>query len=142
MDAFVPPSWSRVLVSHTDVPVTDRLVPRSRPPAALAVAVLAIVGLLGSAVMVVAHVSLGLPLVAIGFGLGIVAFGAVLLGVLRRSSWTWPVALAVNAIALAGSVMPWRGLERSGLPTLVAVIALAVLVSRPGRDALLYRDPR
>lgn len=112
---------------------------RTRPTAATVVAVLGALGMVGSAAMIVLHLTLDLPGLAVAFGLGVLAYAAVTLGALRQASWAWPVALVVNAIALASTVMPWRGLERSGLPALVAVVALGVLVSRPGRDALLYR---
>ena len=111
----------------------------TRPTAATVVAVLGALGMVGSAAMIALHLTLDLPGLAVAFGLGVLAYAAVTLGALRQASWTWPVALVVNAIALASTVMPWRGLERSGLPALVAVVALGVLVSRPGRDALLYR---
>lgn len=125
-------------MSRTDTSATTPSRQHERPRAATVIGVLGAIGLAGSAFMAVAHLSLSTAIAA-GFGLGVVLFGAVTYGALRQTSWAWPVGLAVNAIALAGSVMPWRGLERSGLPTLITVTALALLVSRPGRDALLYR---
>jgi hypothetical protein len=113
----------------------------SRPGPATAVTVLAVVGALGSAAMVVFHlVQIYLPAVAGGFVVGIFLFGAVAYGAWRRTGWAWPVALVVNGLGLISSVMPWRGLEMSGPPALVTLAALVILISRPGRDALLYRQ--
>ncbi len=124
-------------MSRTDTPATTPT-PTRRPRAATAIGVLGAIGVAGSAVMAIAHLDLSLALAA-GFGLGVVLFGAATYGALRQTAWAWPVATVVNAIALAGSVMPWRGLERSGLPALITVVALGLLFARPGRDALLYR---
>jgi hypothetical protein len=35
--------------------------------------------------------------------------------------------------------MPWRGLDMSGPPALVTLVALAVLLSAPAREAMLGR---
>lgn len=122
-------------MTRTDLPAsTDR-----RPGAATAVGVLAVLGTLGSIVMVVAHVRLDLPAVAALFAVGTLLFAAVAVGAFRLTSWAWPVAVVVNGLGFASSVMPWRGLENSGVPALVTLVALVLLLSRPGRDALLYR---
>jgi hypothetical protein len=47
-------------------------------------------------------------------------------------------ALVVNALAFLSSVFPVRGIE-AVVPALVTLAAIVVLLSRPGRDALLYR---
>jgi hypothetical protein len=122
-------------VTRTDTPRPTS----SRPAAATAVGVLSIIGALGSAGMVAAHVALELPVVAAFFGAGVVLFALVAYGAFRGAAWAWPVGLAANGIAFAATVMPWRGLERSGLPAVITLVALALLISRPGRDALLYR---
>jgi hypothetical protein len=126
-------------VSRTDTPAT---IPTQRPRAATAIGVLGVLGMLGSAGMTVAHLQLEMPGVAAGFGVGVLLFAVAAYGAFRLAGWAWPVGLVVNGIALAAAILPWRGLERSGLPALVAVTALALLVSRPGRDALLYRRQR
>lgn len=126
-----------------------------RPTAATAVGVLALLGVVGSVVMTLAHLDLdipvvsalgptgrALPAVAAGFAVGTLLFAAVAYGAFARTSWAWPVALVVNGLALASATMPWRGIESSGVPALVTLIALVVLVSRPGRSALLYDRDR
>ena len=109
-----------------------------RPAMSTAVAALSVLGAIGSAVMVPAHLSLGMTNLAIGFGVGIAAYLLLAFGAARQRAWAWPLGLVVNAIGLAAAAMPWRGLDRSGLPTLVCLIALGLLVSRSGRAALLY----
>lgn len=122
----------------------------ARPPAATAVGVLAALGVIGAIFMALAHSGLDLPLVsalgaprivpvAVGFAVGAVLFGAVAWAALTQASWAWPFAVATNGIAFASSVMPWRGINRSGLPALVTLAALALLASRNGREALPYR---
>lgn len=128
-------------------PHTDR-----RPAAATTVGVCAALGVVGSIVMTLAHLDLGLPVVsalgptgrslpfvAAGFGFGALLFALTCYGAFKRTSWAWPVAVVVNSLALGSAVLPWRGIDRSGLPTLVTVVALAVLLSPAGRAALLYR---
>jgi hypothetical protein len=121
---------------------TDPHAPARRPGVSTAIGVLAVLGFVGSVVMVVAHVNLGLPLVAALFVVGAVLFGVVAYGVFRQTTWAWPVALVVNGLGFVSSVMPWRGLTNSGPPALVTLIALALLLSPAGREALLYRRTR
>jgi hypothetical protein len=123
-------------LTSTGTPAPSSTAPASG--AATAVAVLAALGAAGSGLMAVAHLALDLPFLAAGFGLGIIAYAVLAYGAARRRAWAWPVGLVVNAVALAASALPWRGLERSGLPTLVSLVALALLVSRSARNALLY----
>jgi uncharacterized membrane protein (UPF0136 family) len=119
---------------------------RTRPPAATAVGVLAVVGVVGAIVMTLAHLGLdlgfiravALPPVAAGFAVGAVLFAAVAYGAFRRTSWSWPFALVVNALGFVSAVFPWRGVE-AVVPAAVTLAALAVLLSRPGREALLVR---
>lgn len=122
-------------MTSTHPPQQDRV---ERSKAALAVGALAVVGMLGSIAMVVFHVDLGLPLVAVGFGVGALLFAVTGYGAFTRASWAWPLALVVNGLGLVSSVVPWRGLEMSGPPALVTLIAVVILLSRPGRAALLY----
>ena len=113
-----------------------------RRPAATAVGVLAVLGVIGSIVMVVAHVRLELPMIAGGFVVGALLFAAVAYGAFTVASWAWPVAVVVNGLGLVSSVMPWRGIESSGPPALITLIALGVLLSPAGRAALLSRSPQ
>jgi hypothetical protein len=116
-------------------PSTDQ-----RPGAATAIAGLAALGTLGSIGMVVFHLTqIYLPFVAAGFVVGTFLFAAVTYGAWQRTTWAWPLGLVVNGLGFISSVVPWRGIEMSGPPALVTLIALGLLVSRPGREALLYR---
>jgi hypothetical protein len=118
----------------------------ARPGAATTVGVLAVLGIVGSLIMMLAHLGLdlgfieavNLPPVAIGFAVGALLFTAVAYGAFRQTPWAWPVALVVNALAFLSSVFPVRGIE-AVVPALVTLAAIVVLLSRPGRDALLYR---
>jgi hypothetical protein len=140
------------VTSPTDQRATEHT---DRPVAATIVGVLAVLGVIGSIIMTLAHLDLEIPVisqfgptgraivpVAIGFAVGTVLFAATAYGAFRRTSWAWPVALVVNGLAFISSVMPWRGLENSGVPALVTLIALGVLLSPAGREALLYRGIR
>lgn len=123
-----------------------------RPMAATAVGWLAVLGVLGSAAMTVAHLGIELPLlgggvtlvpVAVGFAVGTVLFAATAYGTFTLRPWAWPVALVVNALALASTASPLsRGdIEPATVGAVVAtLLAMVVLVSRPGRQALLYRS--
>lgn len=131
--------------------MTDTTI-RRRHPAATAVGVLAVLGAVGSIVMTLAHIDLGIPVIAefgpgrtilpaaIGFSFGALLFAAVAYGAFAERTWAWPLALVVNTLALASALMPWRGLERSGVPVLVTVVALVVLLSPAGRRGLLRRS--
>lgn len=121
---------------------TDPQTPRRRSGVATAIGVLAVVGVVGSVVMVVAHVSLDLPVVAGLFVVGAILFGVAAYGVFRRATWAWPVALVVNGLGFVSSVMPWRGLTNSGPPALITLVALGLLLSPAGREALLYRPTK
>lgn len=119
---------------------------RTRQPAATAIGVLALVGTIGAVVMALAHLGIdvgviraaSLPPVATGFAVGAVLFALVAYGAFRRTAWAWPLALVVNGIGFLSAVFPWRGPEAI-VPAAVTLVAVAILLSRPGRDALLYR---
>lgn len=119
---------------------------RTRSPAAATVGWLALVGVAGAVFMALAHLDLGLPFtevrqvvlpVAIGMAVGAVLYALVAYGAFTRKSWAWPAALVVNGIALAVTLgPPFRGAVEL-VPVVVSLAAIAVLVSRPGRAALL-----
>lgn len=121
---------------------------RTRPPAATAVGWLAVVGVVGAVFMSLAHLDVGVPFlevgrvvmpVAIGLAVGAVLYAVVAYGAFSRASWAWPAALVVNGIALAATAgPPFRGLFEL-VPIAVSLVAIAILVSRPGREALLHR---
>lgn len=134
----------------TETRTTDRAV--ERPGAATVIGVLAVLGVIGSVVMALAHLDVDLPVisqlgptgraivpVAVGFGVGAVLFAITAYGAFAMRAWAWPTALVVNGLAFASSVMPWRGLQSSGVPALVTLAALALLIAPAGRRALLYR---
>lgn len=120
--------------------------PQTHPPAVAAVGWLAVAGMVGAVFMSLAHWGLDvgflgggqvvLP-VAVGMAAGAVLYALVAFGAFTRRSWAWPAALAVNAIALAATLIPFRW--PSGLvPLAISLAAIGVLVSRPGRTALLH----
>lgn len=132
------------IVNSTDTAASSR----TRPPAATAVGWLAVVGVVGAVFMSLAHLDVALPLlevgrvvlpVAIGLAIGAVLYALVAYGAFTQRSWAWPAALVVNGIALAATAgPPFRGLFEL-VPIAVSLAALGVLVSRPGREALLNR---
>ena len=117
-----------------------------RAPAATAVGALAALGTVGAAFMAVSHSGIDMPLlnaprlpmVAAGFAVGTVLYGLVAWGTFTRRAWAWPAALTINAIGFASTIMPWRGWDRSGVPAVVTLLALVLLISRRGRQAMLY----
>lgn len=122
---------------------------RTRPPAASAVGWLAVVGVVGAVFMSLAHLNLPVPLldvgrvvapVAIGLAIGAVLYAAVAYGAFAQKSWAWPAALVVNGIALAATLGPPSRGTFELVPIAVSLVAIAVLVSPPGRAALLRRD--
>lgn len=129
---------------NTTAPSTSR----TRQSAATAVGWLAVVGTVGAAIMALAHLDVGVPFVevgrvvlpvAIGLAVGAVLYAAVAYGAFTQASWAWPAALVVNGIALAATAgPPFRGLFEL-VPIAVSLAAIGVLVSRPGREALLHR---
>jgi hypothetical protein len=117
-----------------------------RPPAATAVGMLCVLGVVGSGVMALTHLGLAIPgleLVgpgrlivpaAVSFTLGTVLYAAAAYGALRVARWAWPVALVVNVLAFGTAAFPYRGWI-SGAAIVVSVAVIAVLVSPRGRAA-------
>jgi hypothetical protein len=113
------------------------------------IAALAGLGTVGAAFMSIAHLGVDVPLiggpgrmllpVAIGFAVGTALFAAVAVGVLRRASWAWPVAVVVNGLAFVSAVVPPRG-AFSFVAGGITLLAVALLVAPAGRAALLYQD--
>lgn len=133
----------------TAVTTPDTTTSQTRPPAATAVAWLALVGVAGAIFMSLAHFNVGVPFldvgrvilpVAVSLAVGAVLYALVAYGAFTRASWAWPAALVVNGIALAATLgPPFRGLFEL-VPIAVSLAAIVVLVSRPGRAAFLDRD--
>jgi hypothetical protein len=117
-----------------------------RPPAATAVGLLCVLGVVGSGVMALAHLGIELPglelvgpgrLVlpaAVSFLLGTVLYAVAAFGALRVSRWAWPTALVVNVLAFGTAAFPYRD-WMSGAAIVVSVTVIAVLVSPWGRAA-------
>lgn len=121
----------------------------TRPPAATAVGSLALAGVAGATFMALAHLGVDLPLVAVGrvvapvavgLALGAVLYALVAYGAFTRRPWAWPAALVVNAIALAATVAPPQRGAFEYVPIALSLVAIGILVSPPGRAALLQRD--
>ncbi len=122
--------------------------PHTRPPAATAVGVLALLGALGAAVMALAH--LGVPQldalgpgrmllpVAIGFIVGTALYLSVAVGAFTVRSWAWTAGLAVNALAFLSAAFPYRG-PASAAAMAISGLAVAILVLPSGRRA--FRAP-
>jgi hypothetical protein len=118
----------------------------SRPPAATAVGALAVLGVVGSVVMTLAHLGLGIPALdalgpgrlivpaAASFAVGTVLYAIVAYGALRVAGWAWLAGLVVNTLAFVTSAFPYRGWV-SGAAMAVSIAAIAVLLSPPGRSA-------
>lgn len=115
-----------------------------RPAAERALVVLLALGAVGSAVMTAAHLGMPLPEAfgfgpgrvivpaAIGFVVGTVLYAIAWVGVQRRTSWCWLVALAVNALALTTATVQYRGLG-SLSAIVVSIAVLIVLLTPSGR---------
>ena len=118
----------------------------TRPTAATAVAVLALLGVVGAAVMTLAHLGLRMPViedlgpgrlllpVALGFAVGTVLYAVVAFGAFAVAGWAWGAGLLVNALAFLSAAFPYRGWV-SGVAMLVSGAALIVLLTRAGRQA-------
>jgi len=118
----------------------------ARHPAATAVAVLAVIGALGSASMTAGHVGVETELldpfgpgelvlpVAVAFVVGTLLYLTVAYAALRVRRWGWPTALAVNAVALIAGGIPFRGWV-SAAAVAVSAASIAILVSATGRAA-------
>lgn len=102
------------------------------------------VGAVGAAIMSLAHWNVPMPFievgrvvapVAIALAVGAVLYVVVAFGAFGSHRWAWPLGLAVNGLALLGSLSPpFRGpLELVAI--VVSAAALLVLVSGPGRAA-------
>lgn len=120
---------------------------RTRPSwPATTVGWLAGLGVAGSAFMALAHLGVTLPLVgdtpylapvAVSFAVGTVLYAVTAFGAFLRRNWAWALGLVVNGLAFASTAAPpYRG-GIEPVAMLVSVVALAILVSRPGRTALL-----
>ncbi|CAN5706771.1 hypothetical protein BH24ACT14_BH24ACT14_01570 [soil metagenome] len=106
----------------------------------------------GTVLMALAHAGLSLPLLsalgpggdravppaAIAFGVLAVLAAVVAAGVFARRSWAWALGLVVHALTVFGAATPYRG-PVSLVGILLSLTAVAVLLSRPGRTALLPR---
>jgi hypothetical protein len=117
-----------------------------RPSAAVAVGTLAALGLLGSLVMTLAHLGLGIPVLdalgagvlvvpaAVSFAVGTLLYALVTYGAFRTRRWTWFAGLLVNVLACVTAAFPIRSWI-SVTAIVVSVTAIAVLLSPPGRAA-------
>lgn len=118
----------------------------SRPVAAAAVGWLAVVGVLGSAAMAIAHLGIDVPVVggavlllpvAISFAVGTVLYALVAFGAFTQRPWAWALGLVVNGLAFAATAAPpYRG-GVEPVAMAVSLAALAVLLIPAGRRAFL-----
>ena len=117
-----------------------------------AVAVLSALLALGCAALAIAHSGVAVPVlstigpggdravpIAAGFfTVGAVLLAAIAIGARRERSWAWALGVVVHALVLFGAAVPYRGVA-SLVAIVVSAIALALLLSRQGRAALLAR---
>jgi hypothetical protein len=104
----------------------------------------------GSALMAVAHLGYGIPVLsalgpgggravipaAIAFAVAAVLQGATSLGIARRRAWGWPLGVLIAALMLVGAAMPFRGVV-SAIAVVLAGAELALLLSGPARREML-----
>lgn len=126
--------------------MSDRAATSIRPTAATAVGWLAVLGAIGAAWMMLAHLGLDLAVldafgpgrllapVAAGFAVGTVLFAVVAYGAFRGAGWAWPVALVVNGLAFVSAAFPFRGWV-SAAAMVVTAVAIVALVAPAGRAA-------
>lgn len=118
----------------------------SRPAAATAVGALSVLGLIGSLVMTLAHLGLGIPALdalgagrlvvpaAVSFAVGTVLYGLVAYGAFRVSRWAWFLGLLLNVLAFVTAAFPIRSWV-SVVAIVVSIATVAVLLSPQGRTA-------
>ena len=126
-----------------------------RPAAAtIATAVTAVLAL-GCLALAIGHMGIAVPLIsrlgpgggnavvpaAIAFWIATALLTLLAGGLWRQRPWAWAVGLVVHGIVLAGAAFPYRGWG-SLVGIVLAGSVFALLVSRPGRDALLYSSQR
>lgn len=116
------------------------------------VAALSAVLAVGCAALAIAHAGVELPLLssigpggdravvpaAIAFTVATLVLAAVAVGAWRSRPWAWALGVVTHGLVFLGAAVPYRGVA-----SLVALIfsgaCLALLVTRPGRAALLAR---
>jgi hypothetical protein len=110
------------------------------------VGALAVLGVVGSLVMTLAHLGLALPALdavgpgrlivpaAVSFAVGTVLYALVAYGAFRPARWAWFAGLIVSVLAFATAAFPYRGWI-SGAAIVVSLATVAVLLSPQGRTA-------
>ena len=123
-------------------------------PAATTVAALSGVLLAGCVAMAVAHAGVAVPVLSrfgpggndavwpavVAFSVGSVLMTAIVVGALRRRPWAWALGVVVHGLVIFGALTPYRGIG-SLVAVLISVTVVALLLSRPGRTALLPAQP-
>ena len=116
------------------------------------VGVLSAILTVGTAALAIAHAGVTIPGLsalgpggdnvvvpaAVAFAVATVAAGTVSVGAFRRRTWAWALGLVVHAIVVVGAAVPYRGIG-SLIGILLSATCIAVLVSRPARQAFLPR---
>lgn len=124
--------------------------PATTTAVARAVAWLAGAMAVGSALMAVAHAGVDIPLLSglgpggagavppavVAFTVSALLFAAVAYGAFRGRAWAWAAGLVLSALTVLGAAMPYRGVvSLAGI--VLGLVIIALLLSRPGRSALL-----
>lgn len=130
--------------------VTQPARPAARPREWAVAAAAGAAGLLtvGCALLAVGHAGVRLPLVsalgpgggravpvaAVAFTVGAIAYGLVTRGLLLRARWAWLAGLVLGALTVVGAVQPFRGVG-SAVGVALALVVVGALASPAGRRA-------
>lgn len=120
--------------------------------ACIAVAALSALLALGCAALAIAHAGLEVPLLsrigpggdravipaAVAFTTATVVLAAVAFGAWRARPWAWALGIVVHGLVFLGSAFPYRG-PASLVGVIISAACVALLLTRPGRQALLAR---
>jgi hypothetical protein len=132
--------------------LSSRASARPRPPAATLVGWLQLVAAVGTALLAIGHAGVQVPLLsalgpggdravpaaAIAFAVATVLFLAVATGAFTQARWSWPLGLAVNALAVLAGLANYRG-PASAVGIAIGLAVLTLLLAPGGRHALLRR---
>lgn len=106
----------------------------------------------GCAALAVAHAGVELPLLssigpggdravvpaAIAFTVATLVLVAVAVGAWRSRPWAWALGVVTHGLVFLGAAFPYRGVA-SLVALIVSGACIALLLTRPGREALLAR---
>jgi hypothetical protein len=132
-------------------PTSRKIAAMDKPATVIVATALTAVLALGCLALAIGHSGVAVPLIsrlgpgggtavipaAIAFSVATLLLAVLAIGMWRRRAWSWAAGLAVHGIVVAGAAFPYRGWG-SLIGIVLAGVVFVLLVSRPGRDALLY----